>query len=319
MVAPHEIDRLIDIHSHHGTAVRRGMVRGMRGLFRLDVAQDGPRRYWLAQGELGGERFEVPDGNLDVSFARASLVDVDFSRLRFSRFLAYDSVFERCDFTKTRFDELLLGAAGSDGMPGHDPIWPVTLYRECVFAHTRPRRDTPFGNARFERCVFDDAGLRSLVSPYQAQFVECTFRGRIQNMQFWGKPSYKAAVIGRDRNAFTGNDFTGAELVRVGFKYVDLMAQRFPGLPDYAVLDRVDQRVEAALADMSGWPVEIKRKAARSMRTGADYAVRQNNGYALVSRDWIGNWQPADARDQIFWMLVNYSDNAQASVSKACP
>ncbi|MBX6355481.1 MAG: pentapeptide repeat-containing protein [Micromonosporaceae bacterium] len=283
----------------------------MSGTFRIAPAHLGLRRYWLAQGEMDGGRFEVADGNLDVSFVRARMVDVDFSGLRFSHFVAYDSVFERCDFSRTAFDHASMGATGHGGRQWDGRTWPVTVYRECRFTRTRLLPDTFWGNARFERCVFDGARLRGFYATHEAQFVDCTFRGKIHDVNFWGTPTGHTSALGRDRNAFTGNDFTGAELIGVSFRHIDLYAQRFPGLPGYAVLDRVDQRVAAALAAMTDWPAEIKTEAAEYLRISVEFAIAYNDGHALVSHDWIGRRLPPDTRDQIFSLLVNYSDDQQ--------
>ncbi|MEU1244250.1 hypothetical protein ABZ388_28190 [Micromonospora parva] len=284
----------------------------MSGAFDIEVAQMGLRRYWLSRGELNGGRFEVADGNLDVSFAQARMVGVDFSGLRFPSFLAHDSVFERCDFSRTAFDHVLFGATGYGGERWDELSWPETVFRECVFARTRIPPEAYFGNVRFERCAFDGARLRDLTSTHNAQFVGCVFRGKIQDVNFWGTTTERNAALGRDRNAFSDNDFTGAELLNVAFRHIDLDAQRFPGLPDYAVLNRVDQRVEAALAAMADWPDdETKTKAAWSLRFAADWAIKYNDGHALVSRNWASRRLPPGVRDQIFWMLVNYTDDQQ--------
>ncbi|MGW3892496.1 pentapeptide repeat-containing protein [Micromonospora chokoriensis] len=140
----------------------------------------GLRRYWLARGELDGGRFGVADGNLDVSFAQARMVGVDFSGLRFSSLLVHGSVFERCDFSRTAFDHVLFGATGYGGERCDELSWPETVFRDCVFARTRIPPEAYFGNVRFERCVFDGALLRGLTSTHNAQFVGCVFRGKIR-------------------------------------------------------------------------------------------------------------------------------------------
>jgi uncharacterized protein YjbI with pentapeptide repeats len=277
----------------------------------MEPAQMGLRRYWVAEGELTGGRFEVADGDLDVSFNQARMVDVDFSGLRFSHLSAHDSVFERCDFSGTAFDNVNLGATFHGKGPWDGRTWPATLYRECVFARTRLPPNPHWGNARFERCTFDRARLRGSTSTFQAQFVECTFRGKIQDVNLWGRPTQHTSALGRDRNDFTGNDFTGAEVIGVAFRHIDLNAQRFPGLPGYAVLDRIDQRVAAALAAMPDWPEETKKEAAWSLGFGVTCALAENDGHALVSREWVGRRLPPEVRDQIFWLLVNYSDDQQ--------
>jgi hypothetical protein len=161
--------------------------------FQIEPAQMGLHRYWRARGELNGARFEVADGNLDVSIAHARMVDVDFSGLRFSSFGAHDSAFERCDFSRTAFDHASFGTTGYGGGRWDELTWPATVYRECVFARTRLLPQTFFGNARFEHCVFDRAHLRGLTFTHKAQFVECTFRGKIQDVNFWGTPTEHCA------------------------------------------------------------------------------------------------------------------------------
>jgi hypothetical protein len=63
---------------------------------------------------------------------------------------------------------------------------------------------------------------------------------------------------------------------------------------------------------MADWPDgKVKTKAARSLRFQADWAIRYNNGHAVVSRNWVDRRLPPDVRDQIFWLLVDYSDEQQ--------
>jgi uncharacterized protein YjbI with pentapeptide repeats len=281
--------------------------------WRIEAAQAGLHRYWLAQGELEGGRFQVPDGNLQVQFAHARLVGVDLSGLDFAGFLAHDSVFERCDFTRASLGHVLFGATGY-GFRGRwdERAWPRTVYRECVFTRTRIPPNAFFGNARFEGCVFDGARLRDQTSTGEAEFVDCTFRGKVQDVNFWGVPGHYTEALARDRNEFAGNDFTGAELISISFRHIDLGAQQFPGLPGYAVLDRVDRRVAAALETIAEWPEgDHKRHAMWSLQFEADNAAKYNDGHALVSREWIGMRIPPDRREEIFWMLVNYSDEKQ--------
>ncbi|WP_203825839.1 pentapeptide repeat-containing protein [Actinoplanes palleronii] len=265
------------------------------------------RRYWLVTGERHGGRFEVPDTHIDVSFAHARMIDVDFTGVWFISFVGHDSVFERCDFTRTHLDHVLLGATGYGGRRWDGRSWPETVFRERDFTRTRMPPDTYFGNARFDRCVFDCGSLRDQTATEHAQFIDCTFRGTVNDVCFWGTPTRGSDVIGRDRNAFTGNDFTAAALVDVEFRNIDLRAQRFPEPPGYALLDHADQRVAAALAALAGWPDDaVKADAEQYLRNRAEDAVEYTESYLLASPHEIGQRLPAEAREQIYRMLVDY-------------
>jgi hypothetical protein len=160
--------------------------------------------------------------------------------------------------------------------------WP---YRECRFARVRIPPQAFFGNARFERCVFDRSRLRDQTSTFEAQFVDCTFRGKIQDVNFWGVPlAEDTAALGRKHNDFTGNDFTGAELIDVSFRHIGLRAQRFPGPPDYALLNRFEARVSGVLAAITDWPDDIKARVQQSLAFDVEMANKYNDGYALVAR-----------------------------------
>lgn len=279
----------------------------------VEMVRHGLARRWRVTGEQVGGRFAL-EAPFDVGFARARMVDVDFSGLRFGWFLAYDSVFEGCDFTRATFERPLLGSTTDD--PEWDlKAWPVTVYRNCVFRRTRLPDDTHFGNARFENCLFDGARMRRQTSTEVAQFVDCVFRGKLNDVRFHGRPdpaSRHDAAVGRTRNDFTGNDFTGADIVYADFPHVDLRAQRWPGPPGHALLDRIDRRVAAALAAPVDWPdADTAARVREHLMGDAAEAVTHNDGYALVSHVWIGRWLPPDLRERIFRLLVDYSDDQQ--------
>ncbi|WP_170153981.1 pentapeptide repeat-containing protein [Actinoplanes italicus] len=278
----------------------------MSQTLQFEPALMGVRRYWLVRGEQTGGRFTIPDDNLDISLVGARLSGVDFSRIRFGGFLAHDSVFEGCDFSRTSFSKVQFGATGYDGTRWDEQRWPETVYRDCAFARTKIPARAFFGNARFERCVLDHAGqLGWRFSGQPAQFVDCTFRGRIKNCIFDGTVTGHSTALGRDRNAFTGNDFTGAELVDNVFRHIDLRAQIFPGPPGHALLDRFDERVEAVLAAYPDPPADhIWSGVVWWLRYRAEKAVEFNDGYAQVSPDSLGPWIPHDVGERLFHLLV---------------
>ncbi|MFD4635915.1 pentapeptide repeat-containing protein [Lentzea sp. NPDC058436] len=263
--------------------------------------------YSTVSGDLADVRFPQLAGEPGVSLDGAVVQRVDFSAMRFARFTAHDSALSECDFTGTVFDDVSLGATtGLTETPWDRRNWPRTTYRDCVFRRTRFARHTYFGNARFERCLFDGARLRDVVFTQEAEFVDCVFRGPISRVNFWGRPGEHEAALGRDRNEFTGNDFTGATLEWVAFNHVDLRAQRLPGAPSYALLDDVSRRVDAVLTAVATWPdADHREEAAFSLGLLAEQAARYNDDLRLVRRDGpeLGRTLPVELRQELFDLL----------------
>lgn len=265
--------------------------------------QPGPEAWdptWIVRGELRSRRFELPDGVSSVTFDRARLVDVDFSGTRFAEFTVHDSEFEGCDFTGVVFERLSMATTCGQGT--WDGVgWPQSVFRDCVFRRTRFPLSTHFGNVRFERCTFDRSRLRDQPHTFAAEFVGCVFLGRVRNVNFWGRPTQNQAALGRDRNDFTGNDFTGAELEDVAFRHIDLQAQRWPGPPRYALLDRISARVVAVLPLVEQWPDARHREKARlNLGFLADTALDGNDDQALVSPLDMGRKLPPALREELF-------------------
>ncbi|MBA2893113.1 hypothetical protein [Nonomuraea soli] len=109
--------------------------------------------------------------------------------------------------------------------------------------------------------------------------------------------SSEVAALGRDTNAFTGNDFTGAELDGVAFHDIDLRAQRLPGLPGHALIDRVADRVRATLALVERWPDERHRDEARR---SLEFLARHRGDEALVTPRDLGRKLPPALRQELF-------------------
>ncbi|MFI6183962.1 pentapeptide repeat-containing protein [Nonomuraea sp. NPDC051191] len=254
----------------------------------------------IARGEFRGQRFELPAGVSSVTFDQARLVDVDFSGTRFAEFTVHSSEFEECDFTDVVFERLSMATTCRQGT--WDGVhWPQSVFRDCVFRRTRFPYSTFFGNVRFERCTFDRSRLRDQTHTFEAEFVDCVFRGRVQNVNFWGRPMQDQTALGRERNDFSGNDLTGAELDYVAFHHIDLQAQRWPGLPGYALLDRISARVAAVLPLVEQWPDARQRNKARfSLEFLADTALAQNDDQALVSPLDMGRKLPPALREELF-------------------
>ncbi|MET7330964.1 pentapeptide repeat-containing protein [Nonomuraea sp. NPDC005650] len=280
--------------------------------FTLEPTGEEWRSARIARGQLRDQRFPLPLGAADVIFDRARLANADFTETRFTGFLAYGSEFDGCDFSGTAFEELSMGStsSGVGGKAWGGTAWPQTVFRDCVFRRTRFAERTFFGNVRFERCTFDRSRLRGQTATFEAEFVDCVFLGPVRDINFWGRPTQYQAALGRAHNDFTGNDFTAAELTHVAFHHIDLHAQRFPGLPGYALLDRVAERVSAVLPLVEGWPEERHRKGARfALEFLADTARAWNDDQALVSPAILGRKLPPALREELFEALRRTSSD----------
>lgn len=187
-------------------------------------------------------------------------------------FSATDSTFERCRFESLRIASACFGAGQEQ-----------SLYRDCVFDHSTIRADAP-GNARFERCSFRDVKLRSWLC-FDTEFVDCVFTGRLQRCVFNGHTLDDNPD--RDTNDFRGNDFSGAELVDVGFRTgIPLAKQALPVGGDYLVITSPGPSTRCARQTVMSWPDDQRRRRALALIMGCeeDYANGQDQIFLTAVR-----------------------------------
>ena len=142
-----------------------------------------------------------------LALGNVTVRDADFRRAAFGQIAPSGCVFERCDFRGETFDErfehIFAGRRQS-------------IFRECRFDMADLHLAKP-GQARFERCSFAQATLDGWVSAC-AEFIDCTFAGKIRGVTFHGKPwGHDASRVdpARSVNEFRGNDFSETELIGV--------------------------------------------------------------------------------------------------------
>jgi hypothetical protein len=212
-------------------------------------------------------------------------------------FTKYGGTFLRCDFSEASFQQFSVGHQRQ------------TRFVDCRFRRTRfPLDNTFFGDSRFERCLFDGARLRNLHVD-AAEFVDCVFRGPVWHTIFCGVPMGPGSKPDRPRNEWRGNDFSAADLVDVDFRDIDLRAQRWPDDPDeYALIDRIDERVEAAMVTARQWPDEAL-EALEFLRMDAH---RDPHGFVLVRRRELGHRLAPQLRDRLWTLLVTSYNDDQA-------
>jgi uncharacterized protein YjbI with pentapeptide repeats len=185
-------------------------------------------------------------------------VGADYSGRRVDSLSVRDSRFERCRFDRIRAN----GVAFSTG-------YGASEYVDCSFDGVR-LGSVVAGFSRFVRCSFRDVDIKGLGGDY-LELVDCVFTGEVRATIFWGAAPQPEAEKGyesslrffaregraepvgyrelarRPSNEFRGNDFSGAELIDVSFRGIDLTQQRLPGGDGYLYLPDAEVTINRAL------------------------------------------------------------------------
>jgi len=150
-------------------------------------------------------------------YLRRRYVGADWSGRSLEGFCPVGCVFEQCNFSNVIFEMVCFGGGLED-----------SIYRNCIFDRATIRAIAP-GNARFENCSFRDIEVLEFYA-HNISMVDNVVSGIVKRAFFNGTVSPEVQLaLGRSRNDFHGNDFSGAELVDVAFRTgIDLARQRLP-------------------------------------------------------------------------------------------
>ena len=170
---------------------------------------------------------DVPE-DAYLTFERAELVGETFSGRKLDKMLMLAGSFTGCEFTGMRIGNWVTGGGRTT----------VTRYTECVFDRSR---------VRFERCSLRDVDLRDWMC-FETELVDCVFAGRIRRSFFNGTVREELVeALGRTSNEFRGNDFSGMDLLDVGFRTgIDLSLQRLPTGEQYVYLPDAEPALQRA-------------------------------------------------------------------------
>lgn len=158
-----------------------------------------------------------------------------------------------------------------------------STYTDCIF------EDCDFvfgviGDARFSRCRFNRCRLSHIFGT-KLEMIDCSFpETRIERAVFHG--TSRATMSGetkRKRNEFTGNDFSTADLVDVGFRGgIDLTKQVLPTGRDYVfVADTAGASTVAQhIAELDSKSREGKR--AQSIQKSLKFLCSSGQRQALL-------------------------------------
>lgn len=204
-----------------------------------------------------------------LGIEEVSLSDVDLSGHREKRWVVVESRFERCSFEKLRVDRFSFGTGKV-----------MSEYIDCSFDGSWIKGFNP-GRARFIRCSFRNVRLTNGAC-LDAEFVDCVFTGTLREINF--NADLFGQDLGRDRNRYERNDFSGATLVNVAFMGgVDLRDQKLPQGEDYIFLENAEPVVIAALDQVDTWPETKEKGFARAdLEVCLDY-IRGGQRQLLLS------------------------------------
>lgn len=164
------------------------------------------------------------DPNERVFLDHENVRSADYSGRELRKFSAFGSRLERCRFDDARIDDAGFG----DGRE-------MSEYIDCSFDGLRFWHGSGF--ARFVRCSFKNIDVRNWLC-FGTELIDCIFTGRMKGCIFNGTVKEDCQeFLGRERNEFYGNDFSGAKLIDVAFRTgIDLSKQRLPSGPEYLYL-----------------------------------------------------------------------------------
>lgn len=224
--------------------------------------------------------------------SQVTVRDADFRRITFDQFAPEGCTFEHCDFSRQTLDRRYQALFSSRRQ---------STFRDCNFDGADLTGVRP-GQARFERCSFVGTKIDAWES-FTAEFIDCRFGGRIENVRFFGKP-WGSAVDRLDpvrtTNTFTGNDFQKADLVGVVFIHgIDVSKQRWPEGKQYVILDRFHQRVAKVRLTVLEWRDHQARQEALDMLQAA--SLLYSHQMTVIGRRVEPRWTATPAVQEIVW------------------
>ncbi len=240
-------------------------------------------------------RVDVPE-DAYLTLERTELVGETFSGRKLDSMRMSASSFTGCEFTDMRIGNWVTGAGRTT----------VTTYTECAFDRSRIRFN-PGGLARFERCSFRGVDLRDWMC-FETELVDCVLTGRMRRSFFNGTVREEfVEALGRTSNEFRGNDFSGMDLIDVGFRTsIDLSLQRLPTGEQYVYLADAERALERAREQVvASGRVRLRGKhddvvpvidiALKTVRNGQRQLLLRKDDYSRI---------PQDELDTIFDILA---------------
>lgn len=244
----------------------------------------------------------------ELTFENATVRGEDFSGRKLDYFGVTNSTFESCRFDRVRLKHCSFGSGRKQ-----------SVYRDCSFDGAKLRMGIG-GHYRFERCSFRDVDLWEWFC-FEVEIVDCVFTGKLRGVVFNGRVQDSAydplkdeeydprVLLGRERNEFHGNDFSGAELLDVGFRTgIDLTKQRLPSGPDYLYIPDGERTFHRARSEAIGLKnLEVRQVVLRWLDSRLDEVREGQNQFLFRPKDYYGfGGMKRDVLDAYFGLLRRY-------------
>jgi uncharacterized protein YjbI with pentapeptide repeats len=201
--------------------------------------------------------------------------DQDYSGRDLAQFCTVGCRLENCRFDGSRISSAQFGSGREQ-----------SEFVGCTFDGAEIDMG-PGGCVRFSQCSFQKVRIRNWIC-FAVELVDCGFSGWLQRAIFNGTvPTGKSAWLGRTRNEFHGNDFSGMDLVDVAFRTgIDLSRQRLPSGPEYLYLDDVGAAIaRARLALATRPPTPEVRRASIAIMNGLEKGFSGGQRQTLLRAD----------------------------------
>ncbi len=224
------------------------------------------------------------DPNERVVLKHTHLRGADFSGRKLKQFCAIGARLEHCRFNGIRIGDFSFGAGRE-----------LSEFVGCSFDGAR--FDHGAGFSRFVGCSFRDVDMRGWRC-YKTELIDCTFTGRLTECIFYGTvPEQDRPWVGREKNEFRGNDFSGCDLVDVAFRTgIDLSLQRLPTGPEYLYLPDAAAAIEAARAAINEWYDARLREEGLSLLKALEDDVLRGQAQELFR---AGDYYGIDSREVV--------------------
>ena len=230
----------------------------------------------------------------------ANLVGEDYSGRDLMQFCTIGCRLERCRFNRARIRDTQFGSGRA-----------MSEFIECSFDGATMIHGGSL--TRFVRCSFRDVDLRDWMC-HAVEMVDCVFTGRMTRCIFNGTvPVEQRPLVGRERNEFHGNDFSGVDLVDVAFRSgIDLTQQRLPTGPEYLYLPDAAEVVRKARAEAATWSEsDLRERALRLLKMWEEVELRGGQRQLFLRSDDYYPIPPREAVDKLFALLRTYTAGAE--------
>ncbi|TMR22397.1 hypothetical protein ETD86_11945 [Nonomuraea turkmeniaca] len=178
-----------------------------------------------------------------------------------------------------------------------------STYLDCVFDESRWDRVLP-GRATFIGCSFHNVHI-SNVTFIDAEFVNCVFSGTLEHVTFSARPRELDADLGRQVNAYRGNDFSGAQMIDFAFRGgIDLDQQILPGPPNYVTIRNARAALARTRSEIQHLPSIANNRQWQTMLMTLNDEMQTGQKDLFIPRSFLEENLPPHLVNQLIAILT---------------